>query len=70
VDDEIFEAHLGWWWPCSRCGSRASSSEAGESVRCGRGADAFHGVLKFIYTDELLTTVTAKKTKRRYQAVV
>jgi hypothetical protein len=37
---------------------------------CGRGADAFHGVLKFIYTDELLTTVTAKKTKRRYQAVV
>ncbi|KAM0856208.1 hypothetical protein ACQ4PT_049270 [Festuca glaucescens] len=49
--------------------------EAGESdlVDVGGGvvgADAFHGVLHFIYNDELPTTVTAKSVKRRYEATL
>jgi speckle-type POZ protein len=78
VDGEIFEAHRmvvaaqSPWFEGLLYGH---GREAGESdlVDVGSGvvgADAFRGVLHFIYNDELPTTVTDKSVKERYEATL
>jgi speckle-type POZ protein len=79
VDDEIFEAHrmvVAAQSPLFQELLYGSGREAGKShlvnVAGGIvGAEAFRGVLHFIYNDELPATLTGKKSvSRQYQALL